>query len=336
MRSAFHRLTAALLALSLLLFPACGEKTPADTTPILTFAETNQRGNTNGNIANMGLAVRQGEWILFSDLADDAYLKATADGGRHCMKLMEDLDDTYACLNLIGQRLDYVSATYGDVNTLYLEENVAMPTWTGHTYCLQSVLGDLWFIDETGDGRIYRVNPETAETESVGTHPAYLEGVTDQTAHAAFSIDGGYLYYCAADDGSRVYRVRLSDGTEERLTQQSAAILIAEKGNVLFADADDGRLYRITAEGETLPMTSGGVTAFNTDGTTVWYVDASTGELMRCGVDGGFADKLCDAENAMYILLLEDVIMIYCADEEGTPATLFVNASTGETYSPGT
>lgn len=336
MKERYVRLTAVVLAVALLLIPSCKEDPSPSTQPTLTFTVTNQRGNTNGNIANMGLAVKQGEWILFSDLADDAYLKATADGGRHCVTLMEDLDDTYACLNLMGQRMDYVSSTYGDINTLYLDEGVAMPTWTGNTYCLQSVEGDLWFIDESGDGRIYRVDPETAETQAVGTHPAYLQGVTDQNTHTSFSVDGGYLYYAAADDGNRVYRVTLADGREERLTDRSAGILMAEKGTVLFTDPGDGnRLYRLTAEGQAVAVTDGSVAAFNTDGTTLWYVEEATGSLMKSGKTGGFGEKVCDTQGVMYLLLLDEVIMLYCVDGEGTPATLFVDTATGEVYKPG-
>ncbi len=336
MKTLVNKGLALLLCLCVCLIPSCGDTPPAGISePLLTFSETNERGNTNGNAANMGLAVRQGEWIVFSDMADDAYLKATKDGGRHCVVLMEDLADTYACLNLIGDRLDYVSTTYGDVNTLYINEEVAMPTWSGQTYCLQSVKGDLWFVDESGDGRIYRVNPQTGEETAVGSHKAYVSGVTDAASYTTFSVDGEFVYYAAADDGNSLYRVNLANGEETRLTDTAVGMLIAEQGTVLYTlPKENGRLYCLTADGRVYPVTKEGVSTFNTDGTRLWYADKSTGRVMEGLVSGGVFETLCQGGNVQYLLYLGDVLMLNGESDDGKPVTRFVDLSTKETYTP--
>ena len=84
MKSSFlHRLFCCVLCVCVTLcFSSC-EKDGDSEKVTLTFSEINVRGNSNGNIANMGLGVVQGEWIIFSDLSD-GYLKATKDKGAHC------------------------------------------------------------------------------------------------------------------------------------------------------------------------------------------------------------------------------------------------------------
>lgn len=301
----------------------------------LTFSEINVRGNSNGNIANMGLGVVQGEWIIFSDLSD-GYLKATKDKGAHCLTLMESLNDMFACMNLIGQELDYISPLYGDINTVDLSDGSASSLIPSGSYCLQRVEGFLYYIDESGDGKVCRVNCETGQDESLSSHKAYIEGVTTESLHASFSIDNGYLYYAAADDNFSIYRINLSTKEETKLSSSKAAMLIVEEGHVVYKDGDDSKLYSLSENGEAKRLTDVKVGTFNFDGTYIYYTDLSSSRetVMKMRRSGNDASVFCDVSDTMYINLLDDIVMLYCISGNGEiTRTVFVD-SEGKYYIP--
>lgn len=338
--TSFHRIIACFLCISLFLcFSSCEKEPEEDGTGItLNFSETNTRGNTNGNIANLGMGAKQGEWIIFTDLGDGGTLKASKNGGKHCITLMSHLNDIFACINLTGQRLDYISSLYGDINTVWLEDQTASSLIATSSYCMQAVDSRYYYIDEGGDGGIYKMDPDSAEPVRVGTHAAYIQDVTTESSHASFSVDGGYLYYCAADDDLRIYRVDLETNEEVMLCSRSASMLIVQDGRVMFIDADNRRLYSLDEDGTAEALTQCSVGTFNFDGSHIFYTDTSRSgkPVMRMSLAGNGAAKLCDAEDTMYITLLDDLVMLYCVNDEGSNArNLFVDRSGGETYSPG-
>lgn len=334
--SLFKRLLCVAAACSLCL-ASCGEQEgPAERTPI-SFSSVNERGNTNGNIANMGMGVSQGEWIIFTHMEDGGLLKASKNGGRHCFSLMSGLNDIFACINLTGYRLDYISSVYGDINTAMIDDETASALISGTSYCIQTVGGYVYYIDESGDGGVYRFDTESGKSERIGSHAAYDENVTSESSHASFSIDDGYLYYCAADDGSRIYRVELESGAESLIGDVSADMLIADGGSIFFVGSDDRCLYSLSDDGNFKRLTQCAVGTFNFDGRYLFYTDADAAgsPVMRMSRSGSGAVKLCDVTDTMYITLLGDVVMLYCVSDGGSVSTVFVDRGSGDTYSPG-
>jgi len=305
-----------LLAILLLFSLLCGCRAEETNSSAFSFTAVNTRGNTNGNIANLGLAAAQDEWIFFCDLSDEGRLKATKDGGRTSIELMADLDDTYACLNLVGQTLNYISSSYSDLNAVLLDEETAVSVWTGHSYCMQVYDGDVWFIDESGTGLVTRLDAETGETVTYGSHPAYLESVTNESVHTSFSLDNGYLYYAAADDNNRIYRVNLSSNEEACLADASATVLAVQDGAVYFTDANEGnRLFRLK-NGKTVLLTETGVGTFNVEGSTVWYTDTSASGSPLMKLENGIAARVCDVPNTMYVSRVNHLLVLYTSDGE--------------------
>lgn len=283
----------------------------------------------------MGLGVVQGEWIIFSDL-ESGYLKATRDKGKHCLTLVEDFQDMFACLNLTGQSLDYISPIYGDINTIDLESGMPSSLIGSSSYCLQKVDNYLYYIDESGDGNIRRVSCETGEDEVLSSHKTYIEGVTTESTHASFSIDNGYLYYTAADDGFSIYRIDLASKEEVKLSDDGASMLIVEKGHIIYKSTDSGKLCSLSDEGEKKELTKNAVGTFNFDGTYIYYTDMSTASktVMKMRRTGGSSAVFCNEADTMYINLLGDTVMLYCVSESGDdPRTVFVSAD-GESYRP--
>lgn len=284
----------------------------------------------------MGLGATQGEWMIFCDMSD-GYLKASKDKGKTCITLMESLNDMFACINLTGQTLDYVSPIYGDINTVDLSDGFASSLIPSNSYCLQRVDDVLYYIDEGGDGKICRVDCLTGETEILSSRKAYIENVTDDILHPSFSIDGGFLYYAAADDGFSVYRIDLASKEEIKFCDCKAAMLIAQDGKILYKDGDDSRLYSVSQNGEKAQLTEGKIGTFNFDGSAVYYTDPSTSRdtVMKMGILGGDASVFCEVSDTMYINLLDDVVMLYCISDDGEiTRTVFVDKS-GNYYFPG-
>ena len=305
-----RRFLALLLCLCLV---SCRAEPPREAA--FSFEKENVRGNTNGNLANLGLAASQGEWIFFCDMADGGMLKATRDGGKTCAVLMESFDDAYACLNLVGQKLSYISSLYGDINAVLLDEETAVSLWAGHSYCMQVADGGTWLIDESGDGFVKRFDEETGDAVSYGTHPAYVENVSGTSLHTSFSLDNGYLYYAAADDGNRVYRVDLTSGAEEKIVDTAVTTLVAENGSVYYTDAASGRLYRL-ANGQLFPLTQTRVGTFNVEGKVVWYTDGSQAGSPVMRLENGVATRVCDVKDTMYLCRVNGLLMLY-GEESG-------------------
>ena len=326
-----------LLCLFIAALTSCEDANEDGGRTAIPFSVTNTRGNTNGNTANLGLAAIQGDWIIYSDMGKSNLLKATSDGGRHSLTFMETLNDSFACLNLIGQRVDYISSYYADINTADLTDETAQPLRSGRSYCILTVSDTLYFIDESGDGGIYRVDREfMSAAKRIGTHPAYVEGVTDSQNHASFSVDGGYLYYCAADDGMRICRVDLETNEETLISDAGAAMLIVENGKIYYLDKSDRGLDLLNDDGSAARIVSARVGTFNLDENYIFYTDLSQdgSPVYRVDVNSGEIERIGGVSNTVYLYVLGDHLMFYCVDPVSGGESLYFSDLDGGNMHP--
>ena len=312
---------ALLLALALAVCAGCAPANgPADSSsqgaaseapPTLTFAQENTRGNTNGNLANMGLGVVQDDWILFLDLPRMRLFAMHRDGSGRA-EVLRDVQDMFLCMNLLGERLHYVSYFMQDVNLYALDGSEWYPLLEGPTYCLLVEGDTLYYVDEGGDGGCYAMNLSDGQSRRLGSHAMY-DGSNGENGLTSFSVEDGYFYYIACDDEDHVYRVELATGAEEKICDVPADRLIVQDGVVYTVAQEDGRLYRSAPDGSgRTALTEHRVGAFNVDAQGIVYLNLDdAGQVWSMGTQGENAAKFCDAQDVQYITLLDTYVMLY-------------------------
>ncbi len=309
--------TAVLFALALVFCSSCkseGEnvsEVAVSSTANYSFSQINTRGNTNGNIANYGLGVAQGDTVFFSNPCDEYYIYTVENGKPK--KVFEEMQDAFLQMNLIGDNIYYISGVYGDM--CYYNVNGGIPGGFAdiNTYVFL-MDGDALYAVDCNDGYVkrWKMNSESIEGEQLGTHKAYV-GTGDKAL--AISVDGEYIYYAAADDSYKVYRVSLKDNTETKVIDSGVSFMIAEGDKIYYANEDGNKLYSCDGAGENAKVLSEKkVAALNVNEKYIFYSVADEG-LFRIDLSGENEIKLSDLKNISYINLMNEYAFIYSGVE---------------------
>lgn len=324
------RITAFLICGAVAICTSCGGKSETSSQESaaskIEFSQINTRGNTNGNIANYGLGVAQGDKIFFSNPCDEYYMYTLEDGKPK--KVFEEMQDVFLQMNLIGDNIYYISGLYGDM--CYYNVNGGIPGGFSdiNTYALIMDGKTLYAVDGN-DGYLkrWKTDSDTVEGEKLGTHKAYI---TANNTVLSISVDGDYIYYAAADDGYKVYRVCLKDNTETKIVDSGAKLMIAEGGKVYYT-LEDGKLYTCDGDGSnTVCISEKKVAAININEKYIFYSVADEG-LFRTDISGENEVKLLDLRNISYINLMNEYAFIYSGIEgDVVTATSKLIKDTGE------
>lgn len=325
------RMFALLLAGLTVFSTACTSQTEkaseGEPEKLYEFSTVNIRGNTNGNIANLGMGVAQGDRIFFTNPCDDWYTFTLENG--EIKKVFNDFDDILLQMNLIDSDLFYISYYYGDM-CFYEINGGGAGTLADITSYTLIVDGNWLYSVDAADGYVKRwqMNSQNAEGEKIGQKRAY--SATNKTA-ATMSLTENYVYYASEEEGYGIYRVSLKDKTEEKISDVKTIHLIAENNYVYYISEDDGLLYFCKTDGTELKCVSEKkASAININEKYIYYSCADEG-LFRCDLNGQNEIKLSDLKNIAYINLMNEYVFIYAADKaEVMVATTKLLKETGE------
>ncbi len=312
----FIKRAAALLLAAALIFCASCTKQDGDTddetvSRVFEFSSINSRGNTNGNIANIGMGVAQGDKIFFTNPCAEWYTFTLENG--EVKKVFDDLDDIFVQMNMIDSNLYYISYYYEDM--CFYDINGGIPGSLADiaTYAL-IVYDDYLYAIDASDGYVkrWKFNSETTDGEQLGEHKAYLYSA--QTA-LTMSVTDDYVYYAAVDDDYNVYRVSLADKTEQKIVSSKVSRLIVENGLVYYVLEEDGKLYSCNSDGSDVKcLSQRNIAAFNVNEKYVYYSSAEEG-LFKIPFNGGEETKISDLQNIAYINLMNEYLFVYSGVE---------------------
>jgi hypothetical protein len=276
-------------------------------------------GNTQGNVANGGIAVREGSTVYFANFADNQRLYRVQTDGSALERMT---DESVSNLNFHDGWIYFCN--FDDEDRIYR----IRPDGTGMARVYKwksqdvSLSGGWLFLSNGNDhDRIYRVRAD-------GKQELQLNG--DESEN--LSLGGGWIYYVNATDGDRLYRIRTNGTGRTAIGDSAVSTLIADETGVFFTTADDGTLYRLEHDATTpvkaLDQAFGLPNIL--DGRIYYQMDDGTLGVMN--TDGSGAVQVASVP-ADFISLLGDKAMV--VDFMETDFNYLVDLATGSSLQLG-
>ncbi|MDR1689935.1 MAG: DUF5050 domain-containing protein [Clostridiales bacterium] len=259
------------------------EDTSSDTDTETAAANPNARGNSTGNISNVGNAATDGEWVFYRSNNNGSLYRMRQDGSESAQLTT----DSVRYINVLDGWVYYKS--WDDGGSLY-----KIRTDGADKTKLNSEESN--YINVVGS-YIYYSTGYNAETEKFG---ALCRINTDGTGHTVLNDDwsdyinviDGYIYYCNRSDNGYLYKIR-DDGAEKQKLNDDKSIFINVSGGWVYYGGYDGSgesevftLYKMRTDGtERTQLSPEYCMYINVDGDWIYY-SRSLGSMGKIRTDG--------------------------------------------------
>jgi serine/threonine protein kinase len=245
------------------------------------------RGNSVGNIANVGIAVQQGEWIYHRKNDQRGALFKTNIYSDEQIKLNDG--DSWN-INVLGDWLYYSnSAEKWNIYKIGIDGNSRTRVNSDDSGNLNVVGEWVYYRNDDEDGSIYKIRTDGTERTRLNNEQSFYLNVVDGWIYFQNRSDGGslykirvdgtertklnnddswhlnvvdgWVYYCAANEDWHIFKVQLDGSNRTRVSYDQSANLNIHDGWLYYRNDDDGsRLYKIRSDGT-------GKTSLNNDQT---------------------------------------------------------------------
>jgi hypothetical protein len=269
-----------------------------------------RRGNSAGNINNLGIATSDDVWIYYSYIDEGYHLyKESLETGER-IRLNED--QSY-CLNISEDWIYYINGS--DDDSIYRIKTDG----TGRMCLKEGTSSDLHVIGE----RIIYIY------KSAGSPHGLYMMLNDGTEERVLIEDGGVastntvanlIYYIYYGDHDSIYYLDNDTGFKHKLTNTRSADLIVEDGWFYFINDDSGaKIYRGNLEtGLTEKLNDEGCSYLNLSGEWLYYMSYEQGgRIVKMRTDGSERRTINDSYS-VYINIVGDWIYYLNRDEGNT------------------
>lgn len=214
--------------------------------PIEEEPESNERGNTTGNISNVGSAAFDGEWVYYRSNKNGSLYKMKPDG----TEAMLLVDESVRYINVLngwvyfknwddGGALYKIRTDGSDKTKLNNDESNSINVVGNWVYYSAG------FNAETGEfGCLYKIRTDGSQKTQLNNDWSDYINVVD-----------GWIYYCNRSDNGYLYKMK-TDGTEKEKLNEDESIFINVADNWIYYGGYDGTggslvyyLYKIRTDG---------------------------------------------------------------------------------------
>lgn len=256
--------------------------------------------NSNTNLVNTGLVVKQGDWLYYS-LSDGLY-KKNIDGTQQ-QKLCEGYEGTEVYeINVVNDWVYFMSLGLYRVRTDGTDyEQLDVEDKRG-----VKVVGDWIYY-----GRDYRMKTD-------GSHK---EQIYDSHVGAAYTFNavGDWLYFydCDENDNEFIYRLKTDGSDLQEIYEGRANCVVVDDGWVYFDEYDkSGHLCKMRIDGTDFEeIIDDSIMSIDVDDEWIYY--NGDNELCKIKKDGTNKQMLY-AENAQDITVIDDWIYYDVLGEKAT------------------
>ncbi|MCL2577699.1 MAG: DUF5050 domain-containing protein [Defluviitaleaceae bacterium] len=220
-----------------------------------------RRGNTAGNIANIGRVAQDGEWIYFSSLIHESIpgipVSETTPLG-HLRRKRVDGDESELLflvpplvpesINVMGDWLYFV--TMDGIHRMRIDgshKEMILGCADTQPYISRIFLAENWLI--------FTLAADIHSVRESNLYRMSIDGETQERISninpASITVADGWIYYADRDKNQAVYRIR-TDGTERMRLSNSEARgrIIVDDGWVYYSDfTDDISIFKIRIDG---------------------------------------------------------------------------------------
>jgi Flp pilus assembly protein TadD len=260
------------------------------------YSAFNTRGNIPGNITNMGLIARQGDWMYYSDFTDEGKLYKMRSDGTEKTKLS---DQSCIYINVMG-RWVYFQGDDGLYKTR--TDGKKETRLNNDVFCSNTTVAGEWiyYINCDDEYTVYRIRTD-------GTERSRL----NDDYSGDLNVEGDWIYYLSSrysPEENRHYndltKMR-TDGTQRTPMGEDGFWLNVADGWIYYSnESDDGKLYKIRTDGTDKTKLNdercGNIIVYGDWVFYESYFDEGYRLLCRIGTDGTertVLDDACDLFN---------------------------------------
>ncbi|QGU95849.1 DUF5050 domain-containing protein [Clostridium bovifaecis] len=268
----------------------------------LTLTVEDNRGNTHGNMNNLGIVAYDKGWVYYSNYDDEGKLYKEKLDGSEDTKIS---DDPSIFINVLGEWVYY--ANYSDAGKLYKIKTDG----TGRTRLNNdqseaiNVVGEWIYYSNIADGgKLYKIKTDGTERKKLNDDPSGFINIendviyyvkindggeeqpiykvkTDGTGRAKvvndlvawFQVENGWIYYSNASDVMNIYKVKIDGQGKTKLNNVPSLFLNVSDGWIYYSNLEeDGVLERIKLDGSSKhTITSYSAMMINVIGNNVYF-----------------------------------------------------------------
>jgi hypothetical protein len=282
---------------------------PATAEPDPTPESPDNRGNSAGNLANVGMVAQQGDWIYFVNTSDKWMLYKVNINGTGKVKIS---DDSASYLNVYGDWIYYANFTDGDKLYRIRTDGTARTALISDAVDFVSVVNDVIYVTDKFLGHyLFRMNLDATGLTLISTDSCMDVNVV-----------GSHIYYTGYPSdmnpaNARIIRIK-TDGSEKTLLHQSPSERLAVSGihmyfkhvQPILNSTEDMIPYSALVNGASVQrLCDDRVRSINAEGDWMYYKDEKDSLLYRVRYDGTGKMKVGECPQD-YFYILGDRIAI--------------------------
>lgn len=240
-------------------------------------------GNSEGNTINLGLVVKDGDWIYHKNTKNGYIFKSKGDEN---VSTQVNSDDSYY-INVAGDWIYYIN------NEGYIYKitvNGKDKTKLNNTPVeYMKVEGNyIYYVqrDGTKNYKIYRMNLDGSNEEFI-----------DNTNAVSINVVGDWIYYSDGILGN-IYKFNVNDKDNKiKITEDSVGFINVSGDWIYYGNiSDGGKIYKIKADGSArAKVTDDAAGYINVSGDYIYYLNISdNSQLYKVKTDGSEKKKIGD------------------------------------------
>ncbi len=272
----------------------------ADSTSYAEELLTGRKGNSAGNIANLGLAAIQDEWIYYVNDTDDYSIYKIRTDGSGRTKIN---DDNSRYLNVVGDWIYYsnyeleglAAAEFVDPNRNYniykirTDGNERTQINDDNSLGLKVIDGWIYYRNFSDDGKLYKIRTDGSDRTKL----------TDDVV-LFINIEDDWIYYINESDSHKIYKIDI-DGTNRKCILDEAPtcyyLNVVDDWFYFTVMMYGERIHKLRVDGSEGREVSNGRHAhyLNTDGNRIYFINLDdNGEINSISLEGNERVRIND------------------------------------------
>lgn len=276
---------------------------------IMNFSiKTGERGNTAGNIINVGLFAEDDSYIYYDDISSDHKLYRKNKNSANKVKLSDDEANN---INVYNGFIYYTNETDGGkIYKMKIDGTGKTKLSDDSRSSNVSVVdGSIYYTNKNGG--IYKLKIDGSERVKVTYDVAQFINVVD-----------GFIYYRNGSDNGAIYKISINGDHMTKLSDDNATMIVVSGNFIYYTKLNSEGIFKMDLSGNNLNEIYSQSAPLNVDGDYVYFL-LNGGDIYRMGLAGENVTKLSEGTSVGYVSVLNG--SIYFADsifEAGVPACM--------------
>lgn len=202
----------------------------------LTLTVEDTFGNTTGNILNLGLVAKNGDYIYYSESGDSDKLYRSKSTGEEITKIS---DDSVYFINIFKGYIYYTNSS--DNNSIYKVnlDGTGRKKLTS-TGFINTIVQDDWiYCTDDEELNIYKISLDGSVVKKLNSEASLNLNITDDR-----------IYYTNLDDSLKIYRITKDGAYKTKVLNDAVGYTSVEDDTIYYLNLDDeAKIYKVKTDG---------------------------------------------------------------------------------------